>query len=145
MKWYGINIGNNIFDTMVAHYLCEPDLRHKLDYLSEAYLGYKMVPITDLIGTGRNQLSMRDVDEQKVKEYAGEDADITFQLVDPLKKLLAENELEEVFNDIDIPLVQVLRDMEFEGVRINPDFLNAYSEELHKQILTKEKEIYVAA
>ena len=81
MKWVGIEIKGKYFDTMIAHYLCEPDLRHKLDYLSEAYLKYKMVPIEKLIGKrGKGQLTMRDIDIKKVSEYAGEDADITLQL-----------------------------------------------------------------
>jgi len=145
MKWYGVNIHSNVFDTMIAHYLVEPDLRHKLDYLSESYLGYKMVPITDLIGSGKNQLSMRDVDEDKIKEYAGEDADITLQLVEPLQEKLDENELNEVFTTLDIPLIPVLRDMEYEGVKVNREFLENYSDDLGTQILQKEGEIYKAA
>ena len=145
MKWYGVEIAAPYFDTMIAHYLVEPDLRHKLDYLTESYLGYKMVPITDLIGKGKNQLSMRDIDIEKVKEYAGEDADLTLQLHAPLKELMEEYETEEVYNKIEAPLVDVLTTIEYNGVRINPEFLNNYSEELQKLILTKEREIYKAA
>ncbi|HMQ05740.1 MAG TPA: DNA polymerase I [Saprospiraceae bacterium] len=146
MKWYGVDIQGQLFDTMIAHYLCEPDLRHNLNYLAESILGYKMVSIEELIGKkGRNQLSMRDVDDQKVKEYAGEDADITLQLATPLRALLKENQLEKVYEDIDAPLIPVLRDMEFEGVQINPDFLSAYSKDLEKLIIQTEREIYKSA
>jgi len=143
MKWYGIEMQGFMYDTMITHYLCEPDLRHKLDYLTESYLDYKMVPIEDLIGKGgKNQLSMRDVALDKVKEYAGEDADLTFQLVPVLKKMMAENELDELYKKIEEPLIRVLCDLEYEGIRINGDFLNEYSKELDKLILLKEQEIY---
>jgi len=145
MKRYGVEIECTLFDTMIVHYLNEPDLRHKLDYLAESYLGYKMVPIQDLIGKGKNQLSMRDIAIDKVIEYAGEDADITLQLVEPLKEIMAENGLEEVYEKIDMPLIPVLRDMEYEGVRINPNFLNDYSKDLENLILETERKIYKTA
>ncbi|WP_235298112.1 DNA polymerase I [Portibacter marinus] len=146
MKWYDVEVKGPYFDTMIAHYLSEPDKRHKLDYLSEAYLNYKMVPIEALIGKrGKNQLSMRDIDPEKVSEYAGEDADITYQLRDPLKELLKENELLELYETLEYPLIDVLAAMEFEGVRINPDFLSDYSKVLGDLIKTKEKEIYEKA
>jgi DNA polymerase I len=142
MKWYGIDVQGFLYDTMITHYLCEPDLRHKLDYLTESYLDYKMVPIEDLIGKGNKQLSMRDVNVEKVKEYAAEDADLTLQLVPVLQKMMAENELDELYNKIEEPLIRVLCDLEYEGIRINGDFLNEYSKELDKHILEKEQEIY---
>lgn len=142
MKWYGIDVQGFLYDTMITHYLCEPDLRHKLDYLTESYLDYKMVPIEDLIGKGNKQLSMRDVNVEKVKEYAAEDADLTLQLVPVLQKMMAENELDELYNKIEEPLIRVLCDLEYEGIRINGDFLNEYSKELDKLILEKEQEIY---
>ena len=143
MKWYGIELQGFLYDTMITHYLCEPDLRHKLDYLTESYLDYKMVPIEDLIGKGgKNQLSMRDVSIEKVKEYAGEDADLTLQMVPVLKKMMAENELDELYQKIEEPLIRVLCDLEYEGIRINGDFLKEYSKELDKLILQKEQEIY---
>jgi DNA polymerase-1 len=145
MKRYGVDIECELMDTMIVHYLCEPDLRHKLDYLSESYLGYKMVPITDLIGKGKNQLSMRDIDLDRVMQYAGEDADITLQLVEPLKEMMIENGLDEVYKTIDAPLIPVLRDMEYEGVRINPKFLEDYSVELEKLIQDTERKIYITA
>lgn len=143
MRWYGVRLQGILFDTMITHYLVEPDLRHKLDYLAETYLDYKMVPIEELIGKGgKNQLSMRDVDLQKVKEYAGEDADFTLQLKPVMAKMLEENELTNLYYDIEAPLIHVLCDMEFEGVNINAAFLNDYSRDLEILIQNKEQEIY---
>lgn len=143
LKWYGIELQGFLYDTMITHYLCEPDLRHKLDYLTESYLDYKMVPIEDLIGKGgKNQLSMRQVSIDKVKEYAGEDADLTLQMVPVLEKMMAENELDDLYQKIEEPLIRVLCDLEYEGIRINADFLHEYSKELDKLILDKEQEIY---
>ncbi len=143
MKWYGVELAGPLYDTMITHYLCEPDLRHKLDYLTESYLDYKMVPIEDLIGKGgKNQLSMRDVDVEKVKEYASEDADLTLQLMPVMKKMMAENELNELYHKIEEPLIRVLCDLEYEGIRIDAGFLNDYSKELDKLIINKEQEIY---
>lgn len=143
MKWYGVEVKGRFFDTMIAHYLCEPDLRHKLDYLAESYLKYKMVPIEMLIGKkGKNQLTMRDVPVEKVADYAAEDADITLQLKTVMLGKLKEIGTEKLFNELEIPLISVLTDMEYEGVRINPDFLNDYSKVLEKQIIEKERSIY---
>ena len=146
MRWYDVNINGVIFDTMVGHYLCQPDLRHNLDYLSESYLNYKKVATKDLIGRkGKNQLTMRDIEIEKVKEYAGEDADITYRLYPEMKALLQENKLEKFYYDIEEPLIRVLSDMEYEGVRINPEFLNDYSKVLAVEIENKEKLIYEKA
>ena len=145
LKWYGIEVQGNFQDTMIMHYLLEPDQRHKLDYLSEAYLRYKMVPITELIGKGKNQLSMRDIAVDKVVEYAGEDADITWQIHEELNKLVQSENVDTIYNTIEEPLIKVLGDMEYDGVRINPDFLNNYSEVLGKQIQEQEKTIYKKA
>lgn len=146
MKWYGIEIAGPLFDTMIAHYLCEPDLRHNLNYLAETYLGYKMVEIESLIGKkGKNQLSMRDIDVEKVAPYAAEDADITLQLKAEMEAMLKEFGLEALFHEIEMPLVSVLTAMEYEGVRVNADFLGEYSLDLEKQILAKEREIYEKA
>jgi DNA polymerase-1 len=143
MKWYGVELAGTLFDTMIAHYLCEPDLRHKLDYLTETYLDYKMVPIEDLIGkSGKNQLSMRDVSLEKVKEYAGEDADLTLQLKPVLSDMMIQNHLNDLYHAIEMPLIRVLCDVEYEGVRINDTFLNAYSKDLENLIISKEQEIY---
>ncbi len=146
MKWYGVEVKGLFFDTMIAHYLCEPDLRHKLDYLAESYLKYKMVPIEMLIGKrGKNQMSMRDVPVEKAAEYAAEDADLTLQLKAPLLEKLKEIETEKLYNELEIPLISVLTDIEYEGVRINPDFLNDYSKVLGKLILEKERNIHKEA
>lgn len=146
MKWYDIEIKCKYFDTMIAHYLVEPDLRHKLDYLSESILDYKMVPITDLIGkAGKNQLTMRDVEIEKAKDYACEDADITFQLKEPLWEKMKENETTDLYHTIEAPLIKVLTDVEFEGVYINREFLAEYSVELRKLIDEKLKSIYADA
>ncbi len=143
MKWYGVELAGTLFDTMIAHYLCEPDLRHKLDYLTETYLDYKMVPIEDLIGkSGKNQLSMRDVSLERVKEYAGEDADLTLQLKPVLSDMMIQNHLNDLYHAIEMPLIRVLCDVEYEGVRINDTFLNAYSKDLENIIMSKEQEIY---
>lgn len=145
MKWYDVEVRGHFYDTMIAHYLLEPDKRHKLDYLSESYLGYKMVPISDLIGSGKGQLNMKDIKVEKVKEYAGEDADITLRVQDILFKKLEEKELTKLYNDIEEPLIEVLAEMEFAGVRISKEYLDAYSIELAKQIDEKEKIVYQKA
>ena len=145
MKWYGVDMKGPYFDTMIAHYLLEPDQRHKLDYLTEAYLGYKMVPIEDLIGKGKGQLSMRDVKLEKVVEYACEDADLTLQLKPILEEKIKKFGTYELYQTIEEPLINVLRDMECEGIRINPDFLNSYSKDLDKMIREAEQEIYKEA
>ncbi len=145
MKWYGVEIQGPLVDTMIKHYLCEPDLRHKLDYLTESYLDYRMVSIESLIGKGTKQLSMRDVELNKITEYASEDADLTLQLVPVLDKMMQENELEELYKTIEEPLIRVLCDMEYEGVHLDASFLNEYSKELQKLIQIKEQEIYKLA
>jgi len=146
LKWYDVEVAGTLVDTMIRHYLCEPDLRHKLDYLTEAYLDYKMVPIEELIGRGgKNQLTMRDVPVQKVKEYAGEDADLTLQLVPHLDKLMEENELEDLYHKIEAPLIRVLCDLEYEGINLDAKFLTDYSKDLDKILIAKEQEIYKAA
>ncbi|HUN15796.1 MAG TPA: DNA polymerase I [Saprospiraceae bacterium] len=143
MSWYGVQMPTPFFDTMIAHYLLEPDQRHKLDYLSEAYLNYKMVPIEDLIGKkGITQGSMRNVGLEEIKEYAGEDADVTLQLCSILSKDIENENLKDLINNIELPLVKVLKDIEFEGVRIDPDFLRNYSKVLEDQIRKSEKAIY---
>ena len=143
MKWYDVELKGKYFDTMIAHYLLEPDLRHKLDFLSEALLNYTMVPITELIGKkGKNQLSMRDIDISRVKEYAAEDADITFQIKEILEKDLVSQELSELYYQVEEPLIDVLAQMEYEGVLIDGAFLNNYSTVLAQKILEEESGIY---
>lgn len=145
LRWYNIQIKGSMFDTMLAHYLLEPDLRHGMDYLAETYLGYIPVSITELIGKGKKQLSMRDVDVNKVSEYAAEDADITLQLKDFFAPQLKEKEVEKLFTEVEMPLVEVLTDMEYEGVAVDKNFLNDYSVRLEKEIVQTEKEVYELA
>lgn len=145
MRWYGIELQGAFFDTMIGHYLIEPDMRHKLDFLAQNYLNYQMVPIEALIGKGKNQLSMRDVDPKKIADYAAEDADITFQLAEKLRSEVADAGLMELYRTMESPLIKTLGDMEFEGIRLDGDFLKNYSGVLEKQIATKEKEIYDTA
>lgn len=146
MLQYGVDMPRPYFDTMIAHYLIEPDLRHKLDFLSEAYLNYKMVGIEELIGKkSAEQGSMRDVPLEKIKEYAAEDADITLQLHPVLEKEILQFEVNDVLQKIELPLVKVLCDIEHAGVKIDADFLNNYSKVLGKQIEITESEIYTKA
>ena len=143
LKWYGIDVRGALFDTMIAHYLLEPEKRHKLEVLSETYLNYSMVPIETLIGKrGAKQLNMRTIDLEKVSDYAAEDADITFQLKEKLQPELETIQVFDLYKKIEVPLIKVLASMEYEGVHIDPKFLKDYSLTLAKQITAKEKEIY---
>ena len=142
LKRYGLDLKGPVFDTMLAHYLIEPDLRHGMDYLAETYLNYQPVSIETLIGKkGKNQLSMRDVDVEKIKEYAVEDTDITFQLKQKLAPQLKACEAEKLLFEMEQPLVPVLADMELEGINVNKQFLNDYSIELQTEITQLEKRI----
>ncbi len=146
MRWYGVEVKGELFDTMVSHYLVEPDLRHKLDYLAETYLNYGCVPIETLIGKkGKYQLSMRDAPLDKVKEYAGEDADITLQLKAPMEEAMKEASLVDLYKTLEEPLIRVLVDIEYEGINLNGPFLEEYGRELAKEIETTEKKIYEEA
>ncbi len=146
LKWHGIEMPTPSFDTMLAHYLVEPDMRHKLDYLAEAYLNYKMIGIEELIGKrSASQISMRDIAVDRVAEYAAEDADITFQLRDVLQTEIEAKEVEEVFRTIELPLVRVLVDMEHAGVRVDGEFLKDYSRVLEGQIREAEQLVYLKA
>ncbi len=143
---YNIKVKGKCFDTMLAHYLINPDMRHNMDILSEAYLNYTPVSITELIGKkGKNQLSMREVPLDQQTEYAVEDADITFQLAQHFKPELAEAKTEELFNTIEIPLLHVLADMELEGINLDKAFLNSLSDDLNNDIKNLELKIYKKA
>ena len=142
---YGIKVKGRLFDTMLAHYLLEPEQRHNMDYLAEAYLDYITIPIEDLIGKGRQQRSMREVPVEQVKEYAAEDADITLQLYEKLSPMLKENGVEKLLNDIEMPLVPVLSRMEANGVKIDTENLKQISDEFGRQIQQVEERIYEAA
>jgi DNA polymerase I len=146
LKWYGIELHGNIFDTMLAHYVIDPDGKRSMDVLSERFLGYEPVHIEELIGKkGKAQGSMRDVEIEKIKDYAVEDADITLQLKNVFVPLLKKKEVEKVFSEVENPLVKVLADMEFEGIRVDTDFLNDYSKELEKDAKKSEESVYKQA
>jgi DNA polymerase-1 len=146
MKWYGIELKGKIFDTMLAHYVIEPDGKRSMDMMSSKYLGYEPVHIEELIGKkGKTQGNMRDVEKEQIKEYAVEDADITLQLKNVFTPLLKKYEVEKVFSEVENPLVKVLTDMEYEGVKIDVDFLNVYSKELEKEAKTSEESVYSQA
>jgi len=142
LKWYGIELKGKIFDTMLAHYVVEPDAKRSMDTMSTKYLGYEPVPIEELLGKGRTQVTMRDVELEKIKEYAVEDADITLQLKKAFIPLLKKHEVERVFNEVENPLVRVLTDMEYVGVKIDVNFLNEYSKELEREAKKSEEAVY---
>ncbi|NNF82601.1 MAG: DNA polymerase I, partial [Flavobacteriaceae bacterium] len=140
---YNLAVKGPLFDTMLAHYLINPDMRHNMDVLSEAYLNYNPIKIETLIGKkGKNQLSMREVAIDRITEYAVEDADITYQLKDHFEKELADANTRKLFDEIEIPLLRVLADMELEGINLDKDFLNSLSTQLDEDIKTLEKKIY---
>jgi DNA polymerase-1 len=142
LKQYGISIQGKFFDTMIAHYLIEPDLKHNMDYLSETYLNYQPISIETLIGKkGKNQLNMRDINPEEVSVYACEDADITFQLKGIFEKELQKNNLQALFSELEMPLIHVLSDMEMEGVAIDVEALAKFSEELEVKVVDLEKNI----
>jgi DNA polymerase-1 len=146
LKWYGVEVKGHYFDTMVMHYLMEPELRHNMDYLAETYLKYRTVHIDALIGKrGKNQLTMRDVAVERVKDYAAEDADVTYQLYEFFLPNLGKEGLLELYDKVEEPLINVLAAMEKEGININVDFLHDYSKELSGQIEALEKSIYEKA
>jgi DNA polymerase-1 len=145
-KNYGVEVRGYWFDTMIAHYLLEPELRHGMDYLAETYLKYSPISIETLIGKGAKQLSMRDIRVERVAEYAAEDADVTLQLGHYFQPKLKEEEgLQNLYDTMERPLIKVIVDMEYEGIRIDGDVLRAYSKELEKSIADLELEIYKLA
>ena len=146
MRRYGVRPAGAFFDTMVAHYLLQPEQRHNMDYLAEIYLGYKTIHIEELIGPkGKGQRSMRDVAPEQVCPYAAEDADITLQLKNRLEAELAREGMEPLFYDIEMPLVRVLAEMEICGVRIDTEALRRSSADLGKRLAAIEQEIYELA
>lgn len=146
LKWYGYTLSGNIFDTMLAHYVIEPDGKRSMDVLSAKYLGYEPVHIEELIGKkGKNQGNMRDVELEKIKEYAAEDADITLQLKNVFIPQMKSSDVEKVFNEVENPLVKVLTDMEFEGIKVDVDFLREYSKVLEEEAKKTEENVYQQA
>lgn len=143
---YNIEVKGKLFDTMLAHYLINPDMRHNMDVLAETYLNYSPVSITELIGKkGKNQLSFRQVPLDQQTEYAVEDADITFQLKEHFAPELKEAKTATLFEDIEIPLLRVLADMEIEGINLDEEFLQSLSGELDNDIKQLETKIYTEA
>lgn len=139
---YGIRLGGTFHDTMLFHYLLQPELRHSLDYLAETYLSYQMISYDELTEKkGRKQKKLREVDPEKMKNYAAEDSDITLQLHDILVEELKKENLEELYYSIEEPLIEVLADMEFQGIHVDSDFLNQYSKELNQEVIALEEKI----
>ena len=145
LSWYGINVKGELFDTMLAHYLLDPVSRHNMDLLSENYLGYSPVSITSLIGKGKNQGNMRDVDLEVIKEYAAEDADITLQLKEVFEPLLQKVNAGKLASEIENPLIYVLSDMEREGVKVDQLALAEFSISLKTDLKLLEQTIYEKA
>jgi len=146
LQKYGINIKGKLFDTMIAHYVIQPELRHGMDYLAEVYLNYRTIHIDELIGPrGKNQKNMRDLSPADVYRYACEDADITLKLKNILEQELKKYAAEELFYDIEMPLVPVLANIESNGVRLDTEALKQSSEYFSNKVIELEKEIYVLA
>ena len=143
LRNYGIEVRGKLFDTMIADYMLYPDRKHNMDYMSEVYLNYTPVHIEELIGDKKQtQITMDKVDINQIKEYAAEDADITYQLKEKLYKDLEANNLLNTAENIEMPLVYTLAEMEFNGVCVDTSFLKQYTQELEVKILEKEQEIY---
>ncbi len=143
LKMYDVEVKGKLFDTMIAHYLIQPELRHNMDYLAEIYLGYKSIHYEDLVGPkGKNQANIRTVSLDRLSDYACEDADVTFQLKKILEKELKKNELEKLFYEIEMPLMRVLAIMELNGVRIDAEALQQSSVILSKEMKKIEQEIF---
>lgn len=146
LKWYGVEFTGSLFDTMLAHYVIESEGRRNMDLLSAQYLGYVPISIEELIGKkGKNQGNMREVEIEKAKEYAVEDADITLQLKQVFTPLLKDKEVHKVFEQVESPLIKVLLDMEYEGVNVDVEFLNLYSKDLESEAKRCEESVYEQA
>ncbi len=142
LKYYGIELKGKLFDTMLAHFLIQPEMRHNMNVLAETYLGYSPVSIETLIGKkGKGQLSMRDVPIEQIKEYAAEDADITLQLKHKFEPMLDNTSTKQLFEEIEVPLIPVLAEMEAEGIALDKNALNELSLALEKDILAVDTEI----
>jgi DNA polymerase I len=141
LKNYDVEIKNQLFDTMVAHFLIQPEGRHNMNVLAETYLSYAPIQIETLIGKGKNQTSMRDANLEAIKEYAAEDADITYQLQKIFAPKLKQNQVDKLFAEVEVPLIKVLAAMEREGVKIDTPVLNAYSAQLEKEVVAIDQEI----
>jgi DNA polymerase-1 len=146
LRKYNLQVKGKLFDTMLAHYLINPDMRHNMDVLAETYLNYSPISIESLLGKkGKNQLSMREIPLDKQTEYAVEDADITLQLKEHFEKELGEANTKKLFEEIEVPLLRVLADMELEGINLDKEFLQGLTEDLDKDINNLETKIYQEA
>lgn len=145
LSQYQIKVKEPLFDTMLAHYLINPDMRHNMEVLAETYLNYTPIPIESLIGKGKQKITMREVPLEKQSQYAAEDADITFRLAEQFKPELEAAKTTELYNKIEIPLLSVLADMEMEGINLDVDFLKSLTGDLDKDIQNLEKKIYEIA
>ena len=146
LRNYGVVLNGKMWDTMIAHYLIQPELRHNMDYMAEIYLNYQTIHIDELIGPrGKNQRSMRDLQPQQVYEYAAEDADITLQLKNKLEPELKKYECEDLFYNIEMPLMPVLAEMEMNGVRLDTESLKETSQVFTQRMLQLEQKIYELA
>lgn len=146
LKKYGINVKGKLFDTMIAHYLLNPELRHNMDYMAETHLNYKTIHIDELIGPrGKNQLNMRNLEPIAIRDYACEDADVTLKLKNILEKEIEKNDLKKLFYEIELPLIYVLADMEYTGVLLDTKALKESSDTLTKNMSDIEQEIFALA
>ncbi|MCH2211144.1 MAG: DNA polymerase I [Fuerstiella sp.] len=146
LKWHGIDVRGPLMDTMLAHSMIEPEMAHGLDYLAELYLGYRPVSTSQLIGEkGKDQKNMRDVPLESLAEYACEDADVTWQVAEALKRDIEERGVSQVCFDVECPLIPVLVDMEHEGIRLDADALVMYSGQLEQEIGSLQQSIYATA
>jgi DNA polymerase-1 len=146
LRWYGVELKGKVFDTMLAHYVIESDSRRSMNLLSAQYLGYLPMTTEELLGKkGRGQVTTRDIEIEKMTEYAVEDADITLQLKNIFTPLLKSKQVEKVFNEVEIPLIKVLLDLEYEGVKVDMEFLNLYSKELETEAKRCEESVYSQA
>jgi DNA polymerase-1 len=146
LKWYSVELKGKTFDTMLAHYVIEPEGRRGMDLLSAQFLGYEPVSITSIIGKkGKNQGSMRDAPLEQITQYAAEDADITLQLKNCFAPLILKRDVSKVFNEVENPLVRVLVDMEYEGVKVDTQFLSDYSKVLEVDAKISEERVYEQA
>ncbi|MDR1516971.1 MAG: DNA polymerase I [Dysgonamonadaceae bacterium] len=142
LRNYAVRVQGNLFDTMIAHYLINPELRHNMDYMAETYLSYKTIHIEELIGAkGKNQKNMRDVDKAVVCDYAAEDADVTLKLKNILEKEIEKNGLATLFHDVECPLIYVLADMEWTGARLDLNALAQLSKQMTEELRGVENEI----
>lgn len=146
MRRYDVDIRTNLFDTMLAHYLIQPELAHNIDAIAKSYLNYRKISTEEIIGKkGKNQMSMAQLNPEKVKDYACEDADITWQLKPLLEEKLKKFDLEKLFTEVEMPLCMVLADMEYYGVTIDSEALNEIAEELRKELIKLEGQIHKMA